>query len=76
MFTSWFGMYGPVGLPEEVKKVMVPALEKAVQNPEVKAKTEKLDFVTNYKPPAEQKKIAAEEYERAVAIAVKVGLRK
>jgi tripartite-type tricarboxylate transporter receptor subunit TctC len=75
MFTSWFGMYGPAGLPEEVKKVMVPAVEKAVKNPEVKAKMEKMDFVTHHKSPAEQRKLAADEYERAVAIAIKVGLR-
>lgn len=75
MFTSWFGMYGPAGLPEEVKKVMVPAVEKAVKNPEVKAKMEKMDFVTHHKSPAEQMKLAADEYERAVAIAIKVGLR-
>jgi tripartite-type tricarboxylate transporter receptor subunit TctC len=76
MFTSWFGMYGPAGLPEEVKKVMVPAVEKAVKNPEVKAKMEKMDFVTHYKSPSEQRKLAVDEYERGVAIAIKVGLRK
>jgi len=75
LFTSWFGMYGPAGLPEEVKNVLIPAVEKAVKNPELKAKVEKMDFVVQYKPPAEQKKLAADEYEKAVAIAIKVGLR-
>ena len=31
LFTSWFGMYGPAGLPEEVKNVLIPAVEKAVR---------------------------------------------
>jgi tripartite-type tricarboxylate transporter receptor subunit TctC len=75
LFTAWFGMYGPAGLPEEVKKVLIPAIEKAVENPELKAKVEKMDFVVHYQSPAEQKKLAADEYEKAVAIAVKVGLR-
>ncbi len=75
MFTSWFGMYGPAGLPEEVKKILVPAV-KAVKNPELKAKIEKMDFVVQYKSPAEQRKLALDEYERGVAIAKKVGLRK
>jgi tripartite-type tricarboxylate transporter receptor subunit TctC len=75
LFTSWFGMYGPAGLPEEVKKALIPAVEKAVKNPELKAKVEKMDFVVDYKAPAEQRKLAAEEYEKASAIAVKVGLR-
>ncbi len=75
LFTSWFGMYGPAGLPEEIKKVLIPAVEKAVKNPELKTKVEKLDFVVQYKSPAEQKKLAADEYEKATAIAIKVGLR-
>jgi len=69
-------MYGPAGLPEEVKKALIPAVEKAVKNPELKAKVAKMDFVVDYKSPAEQKKLAADEYEKASAIAVKVGLRK
>ena len=76
MFTSWFGMYGPAGLPEEVRKVLIPAVEKAVKNPELKAKIEKMDFVVQYKSPADQRKLAIDEYERGVAIAKKVGLRK
>ncbi len=39
------------------------------------AKVQKMDFVVDYKPPAEQKRLAADEYEKASAIAVKVGLR-
>jgi tripartite-type tricarboxylate transporter receptor subunit TctC len=73
---AWFGMYGPAGLPEEAKKVLVPAIEKAMTHPEVKAKLEKMDFWVDYKPPAEQKKFAMEEYETNLAIAKKLGLRK
>lgn len=76
LISAWFAMYGPAGLPEEVKKVLIPAVEKAIKNPETKAKIERMQFVVDYKPPAEQKKLAAEEYERALAIANKVGLRK
>jgi tripartite-type tricarboxylate transporter receptor subunit TctC len=73
---SWFAMYGPVGMPEEVNKTLIPAIEKAVNNPESKAKIEKLHFIVDYKSPAEQKKLAAEEYETALAIAKKIGLYK
>jgi len=72
----WFGMYGPSGLPEEVKKVLIPAVEKAIKNPEVKAKIEKMRFIVDYKSPADMKKMIAEEYEKALAIANKVGLGK
>jgi tripartite-type tricarboxylate transporter receptor subunit TctC len=75
MFTSWFGMYGPAGLPDDVKKILIPAVEKAVKNPDLKAKVEKMDFVVAYKSPAEQKRMAIEEYEKGLAIAIKAGLR-
>jgi tripartite-type tricarboxylate transporter receptor subunit TctC len=73
---SWFGMYGPAGLPEDVKKVLIPAIEKAVKNPELKTKIERLDFVVEYRTPAEQKKLSTEEYESAMVIAKRIGLGK
>jgi len=73
---SWFGMYGPAGLPESVKKVLIPAIEKAAKNPEAKAKLERMHFVIQYKSPDEQRKLVQEEYETALAIAKEVGLRK
>jgi len=76
LVTSWFAMYGPAGLPEDVKRVLVPAIEKAMRNPELKAKIEKMLFVVDYKSPAQQRKMAAEEYERVLKIAKKVGLQK
>jgi tripartite-type tricarboxylate transporter receptor subunit TctC len=76
LFTAWFAMYGPAGMPEEVKKVLIQAVEKAIKNAELKAKLEKMQFVVQYRSPAELKKLAAEEYESALAIANKVGLRK
>ena len=71
---TWFAMYGPAGIPEEVKKTLIPAIEKAVNNPESKARVEKLHFVVSYKSPAEQKKLADEEYEAGLALAKRIGL--
>ncbi len=76
LVSTWFAMYSPSGLPEEVKKILVPAVEKAIKNPESKAKIEKMKFIVDYKSPAEMKKRVAEEYKRAVQIADKAGLRK
>ncbi len=76
LISSWFALYGPAGLPDEVKKVLIPAAEKAMKNPEMAAKLEKLQFVVGYKSPAEQRKVAAEEYESTLALAKKIGLRK
>jgi len=55
---------------------LIPAIEKAIKNPELKAKIEKLEFIVDYRPPAEQQKLAQEEYKTALEIAKKVGLRK
>jgi tripartite-type tricarboxylate transporter receptor subunit TctC len=33
LFSAWFAMYGPAGLPEELKKVLIPAIEKTINSP-------------------------------------------
>ncbi len=77
LLSTWFALYGPSGMAEEVKKILVPAIEKAVENPEIKGKIEKMGgYIVEYKSPAEVKKLVAQEYESALAIATKVGLRK
>jgi len=76
LIRGWFAFFAPAGIPDEVKKVLVPAIEKAFKNPELKAKIEKLEFSVDYKSPAEFKKMLAEEYEIANGIATRMGLRK
>jgi tripartite-type tricarboxylate transporter receptor subunit TctC len=76
MISAWFGFYAPAGIPEDVKNTLVSAIEKAIKNPELKAKTEKLGFIVDYKSPAESRKLCEEDYQRALAIAEKLGLRK
>ena len=76
LLSAWFALYGPAGIPEEVKKVLVPAIEKASKDHELKAKVEKMGFIVDYKSPAELKKLGMEDYEKARAVAVKVGLQK
>ena len=72
----WFAMYGPAGMPDDVKKVLIPAVEKAVKNPDLKAKMEKIGFTVYYKSPEEFRRIVLEEYNTTLAIAKKIGLRK
>jgi tripartite-type tricarboxylate transporter receptor subunit TctC len=76
ILSAWFALYAPAGVPEEVKQILVPAIEKAIKTPEMRPKIEKLGFVVDYKSPAELRKIMTEDYETASAIAVKIGLRK
>ena len=76
LISAWFGFYAPAGTPEEVKSALVPAIEKAIKDPVLKAKTERLGFIVDYKSPAEARKLAAEDYERALSIAEKLGIKK
>jgi tripartite-type tricarboxylate transporter receptor subunit TctC len=76
LFSSWFAFCGPSGLPEEVNRTLIPAIEKVIKHPEFKDKFEKMHYVVPYKSPAELKRMIAEEYGRALEIAKKVGLSK
>jgi len=76
LVTSWLAFYAPAGMPKEVKRVLVPAIENAVKSPELKRKISKLGFFSDYRSPSELKKLSIEDYETALAIAVKIGLRK
>ncbi len=76
LIPSWFAMYAPGGMPDDVNRVLVPAVEKAIKNPELKAKTEKLYFAVDYRSPAQLRKMVAGEYEQALVIAKSIGLGK
>ena len=76
LLSGWHAMFGPAGMPEDVKKVLVPAIEKAMKQPEGKAKIEKMGYVVEYKSPEELRKLIIDDYETAKAIAVKLGLGK
>ncbi len=76
LLMAWFALYAPAGIPEDVKKVLVPAIEKAIKNPELTAKIEKMGFVVDYKPPAELRRLQMNDYEIARSLAVKLGLSK
>jgi tripartite-type tricarboxylate transporter receptor subunit TctC len=74
LFATWFGLWAPAGIPEEARKVLVPAVEKAVKN--TKTSIENLGSICEYKSPAETRKLRDDEYKEAYEIAVKIGLRK
>ena len=71
---TWFALWAPAGIPEEARKVLVPAVEKAVKN--TKARIDALGSICEYKTPAETKKLRDDEYKQMSEIAVKIGIRK
>lgn len=71
---TWYALYAPAGIPEEVRKVLVPALEKAVRA--TKTRIDNMGSLVEYKTPAETRKLQEDEYKIALGIAIKTGLRK
>lgn len=73
---TYFAFFAPAGIPEEAKKVLIPAIEKAMKNPELMAKLQKMWFIPNYRSPAELKHLMSEDYENARAMVKKMGVTK
>jgi len=71
---TWFALWGPAGLPDDVKRVLIPATEKAVKA--TKARIDALGSICDYKSPADLKKLRDDEYKQMYEIAVRIGLRK
>jgi tripartite-type tricarboxylate transporter receptor subunit TctC len=58
-----FSFYLPAGVPDSVKKVLVPAVEKAVKTPEVVNAIQKIGAIEDFVPGEEFKKMMTDEYE-------------
>jgi tripartite-type tricarboxylate transporter receptor subunit TctC len=74
--SPWAGLYGPAGMSEETKKVLIPAIEKAIKTSELMSKIRKMWFLPSYKPPAEHKALWVEDYENAKTLSKQMGLVK
>ena len=74
LFAAWFGLYAPAGVPEEVTRVLVPAIEKAVRT--TKPRIDQTGNLCEYKSPAELRKMTEEEYRVGLEVAKRMGLRK
>ena len=74
--SPWAGLYGPAGISEEAKKVLIPAIEKAIKTPDLMSRIQKLWFLPGYKPPVEHRSLWMEDYENAKALSKKIGLVK
>jgi len=72
----WFGFFAPAGVPSEVTKMLVPAIEKAVKEPSVATKLLSLGIVRGYQPPEKLVTEIREEHKIVEEIAKKAGLVK
>jgi len=72
----WFGFFAPAGVPPEVTKTLVPAIEKAVKEPAVVSKLAGLGILQDYQPPEKLVAEIREEQRTIEEIAKKAGLIK
>jgi len=72
----WLAFFAPAGVPAEVTKVLVPAIEKVVKDPAIGSKLAALGMVQDYLPPEKLFAEIREEHRTVEAIAKKAGLVK
>jgi tripartite-type tricarboxylate transporter receptor subunit TctC len=76
LFGVWTGIFAPAGVPAEVSKVLVPALEHAIRAPELGAKLKPLGILAEYLPPDKLVAEMKDEQARVIRIGKAAGLIK
>ena len=76
LFGVWVAFFAPAGVPLEVRRALVPALERAIKSPEIGAKLRPLGIVMDYSPPEKLLDEIRDEHRRVSEIAAKSGLIK
>ena len=55
-FSTWFGVFAPLGVPKPVVSTLVPVLAKIFKNPEIEKRAYKAGLTVDYKSPEELRK--------------------
>ena len=76
LFGIWVGFFAPAGVPAEVTRALVPALERAIKSPAIGAKLKPLGILLDYSPPESMRDEMRDEHRRVLEIAMKSGLVK
>jgi len=71
---TWFAPWAPAGIPDDAKRVLIPAIEKAVKI--TKPKLDQMGHLCEYRSPAQVSKLRDEEYKQIYDIAVRIGLHR
>jgi tripartite-type tricarboxylate transporter receptor subunit TctC len=75
-FGIWVGFFAPAGVPAEVTRTLVPALEHAIRSPAIGAKLKPLGMLMDYSPPDKLLAEIRNEHARVLEIAERAGLIK
>ena len=76
LFGIWVGFFAPAGVPAEVTRALVPALERAIKSPAIGAKLKPLGMLLDYSSPEDMRAEMRDEHRRVREIATKSGLIK
>jgi tripartite-type tricarboxylate transporter receptor subunit TctC len=76
LFGVWTAFFAPAGVPAEVTKALVPALERAITAPAVAARLKPLGILPEYAPPEKLVAEMREEHRRVSELARQAGLVK
>jgi len=76
LFGVWVGFFAPAGVPAEVTRALVPALERVIKSPAIGAKLRPLGMLMDYSPPEKLLAEIRDEHRRVSEIAAKSGLIK
>jgi tripartite-type tricarboxylate transporter receptor subunit TctC len=77
LLSPWFAMVAPAGIPEEVKKTLVPAIKTGIYARDVMAKITKIGgSIVDYKSPEEQKSIEMNDLKAFSAVMQRLGSQK
>ncbi|MGZ8531214.1 MAG: tripartite tricarboxylate transporter substrate-binding protein, partial [Candidatus Binatia bacterium] len=72
----WSAFFAPAGVPAEVAKILIAALEKVIKDPAVAARLGNLGMVADYESPDKLTAEIREEHRSVEQIAKKAGLIK
>jgi len=76
LFGVWTAIFAPAGVPPEVTRVLVPALEKAIRNPALAARLKPLGIAADYQPPEKLVAEIKDEHQRVSEMARQAGVLK
>jgi tripartite-type tricarboxylate transporter receptor subunit TctC len=76
LFGVWTGFFAPAGVPAEVTRVLVPALERAITAPAVAARLKPLGILPDYATPDKMQAQMRDEHRRVSELARQAGLVK
>lgn len=76
LFGIWTAFFAPAGVPDEVSRVLVPAIQRAVSTPEMSTQMNKFGISAEFLPPDRLLAEMKDEHQRVLKIGKAAGLIK